>query len=216
MSDLPLFWLAFAVAYPFVLRIYFPLAFTLFGLVSVPPQIVGYYQHYLYATFALAMGLTFMFAGTVSIPLGFEPWYLALVPAGVVLYYADTYAWSAYQGKPIRGATTPPVGLLPIFLVPFPEEVLFRAGLAPVLDVVGPVGYVAASAVVFGLVHFGFGMKDVVLKTVNGVLYAALFLWSGSLLVPFAVHMGYNLASFHVLADYEMGLAVPRPGAESN
>lgn len=216
MADLPLFWLAFAASFPVVLRIYFPVVVRLVRAASVPAAAFGFYQHYFYAAFALAMGLTFLLAGTVEVPLGVEPWYLALLPVGVGLYYVDTSAWATYKGKPVRGGTTPPVAILPIFLVPFPEEVLFRGGLAPLLDVVGPVGYLLASGVVFGLIHYGFGWKDVVLKTVNGVLYGLLFLATGSVLASFAVHMGYNLASFHVLANYEMGWARWRPQPDSN
>lgn len=216
IADTPILWLAFVASFPVLLRVYFPVVLRIFRALALPQQAFGFYQHYLYAGFAFAMGLPFLHVAPVEVPLGVEPWYLALVPVGVGLYYLDTYAWATYKGKSVRGGTVPPVAILPVFLVPFPEEVLFRAGLAPLLGAVGPAGYVVASGVAFGLIHLGFGTKDVVLKTVNGALYALVFLATGSVLTTVAVHVGYNVASFHVLADYDVGLSVWRPGAGAN
>jgi membrane protease YdiL (CAAX protease family) len=46
-----------------------------------------------------------------------------------------------------------------VLLVVVPEEILFRGGLAVLIDAVHPVAFVVASAVLFGLIHFPFGTR---------------------------------------------------------
>jgi hypothetical protein len=92
--------------------------------------------------------------------------------------------------------------MLPVFLVVVPEEIVFRGGLVGLLDAAGPAAFVAASAVLFGLIHFTFGARDVVVKTFDGAVFAVVFVATGSLAASVLTHLGYNLASFHVFADY--------------
>jgi hypothetical protein len=37
---------------------------------------------------------------------------------------------------------------------------------------------------------------------VNGAIFAVVFLVTGSLTASVLIHLGYNLASFHVYSDY--------------
>jgi membrane protease YdiL (CAAX protease family) len=89
-----------------------------------------------------------------------------------------------------------------VLFVVVPEEILFRGGLAVLIDAVHPVAFVVASAVLFGLIHFTFGTRDVLVKMVNSAIFAVVFLVTGSLTASVLIHLGYNLASFHVYSDY--------------
>jgi len=106
--------------------------------------------------------------------------------------------WGGRSAGATRAGTEP---VLVLFVV-VPEEILFRGGLAVLIDAVHPVAFVVASAVLFGLIHFPFGTRDVLVKMVNGAIFAVVFLVTGSLTASVLIHLGYNLASFHVYSDY--------------
>ncbi len=88
------------------------------------------------------------------------------------------------------------------------EELLFRLGLpALVFAVTGDaiVAFVAAT-VIFGLLHVYQGPTGIVLSTVLGVAFAYLYLVTGSILVPIALHALIDLRSM-VLIPLALGTA---------
>lgn len=74
------------------------------------------------------------------------------------------------------------------------EEALFRATLLPVAAVVaGPVVALLASALVFGGHHIAFGASAVVGKLVAGFAWGGAMLLAGTVLVPIAAHLLFQL-----------------------
>lgn len=204
MLSRPLFWVAVVAAYPVAQLAYVALWER---ATRVAPRL-RHYSYWSYAAFSLGYGASFYATTPVEIPWGFRLAYLALVPAGAALYYADTWAVERWVGKSLRTDVSHPLSMLPILLVPVPEEILFRAGLAPLLDAYGSVAFVVASAALFGLIHFTFGARDVAVKVGNGAVFAVLFVLTGSVTASALAHVGYNLASFHVFSDYSRDVAV--------
>ncbi|MDS0260335.1 CPBP family intramembrane metalloprotease [Haloarcula sp. S1CR25-12] len=148
---------------------------------------------WLYVPFPVVVVGVYLATVRPAVPV-FEPLYLVAVPVGAVLYYGTTIAWQQYTGEPIRAGHRSLLGVAPGLLLAFPEELLFRAGLAPLMDLVGPVGYTLVSAVAFGLYHQYLGRKEVVFKTLFGGALCVSYLLAGSVVVPMLVHFGYNLA----------------------
>jgi membrane protease YdiL (CAAX protease family) len=121
---------------------------------------------------------------------------------GAALYRLDTALVVWQTGEPVGRGDRSLAAVMPLLLSPLPEEILFRAGLEPLVDMAGSGLYVCASALVFGLVHAPSGRREVALKTGNGVVYALSYLLSGTVLIPVAAHFGYNtLAARTLLAD---------------
>lgn len=203
MAELSTFWLAAVAGYLVAQLVYA----VVFGLAASKYPRLRNYNFWTYAAFSLAYGVTFYATAPFEFPFGFRAVYLALLPAGFALYYADTYAVSRLQGQSLRRDVSHPLSMLPVFFVVVPEEILFRGGLAVLIDAVHPVAFVAASAVLFGLIHFTFGTRDVLVKMVNGAIFAVVFLVTGSLAASVLAHLGYNLASFHVFSDYSRDVA---------
>lgn len=86
------------------------------------------------------------------------------------------------------------------------EELLFRLGLpALVFAVTGDavVAFVAAT-VLFGVLHLYQGVAGVVLSTILGVVFAFLYLVTGSILVPIVLHALLDLRSM-VLLPIKLG-----------
>lgn len=97
------------------------------------------------------------------------------------------------------------------------EELLFRLGLpALVFALTGDAGVAFGSAaVVFGLLHVYQGPVGIAFSAVLGVVFTALYLVTGSILVPIALHVLIDLRSL-VLIPVVLGSAstpspVPRP-----
>ncbi|WP_276299183.1 CPBP family intramembrane glutamic endopeptidase [Halorussus lipolyticus] len=199
MAELPFVWIA-AVAGYLVAQLAYIAAFA--SAASAYPRLRRY-NFWLYAAFSLAYGGAFYATAPVTFAFEFRPAYLALLLVGFAMYYADTYAVSYLAGESLRQSVSHPISMLPVVLVVVPEEILFRAGLSPLIDAVGPAAFVAASAVLFGLIHFTFGARDVLVKTFDGAVFAVVFVATGSLTASVLTHLGYNLASFHVFADYD-------------
>lgn len=86
------------------------------------------------------------------------------------------------------------------------EELLFRLGLpALVFAVTGDaVVAFAGSTVLFGLLHVYQGVQGVVLSTVLGVVFAFLYLVTGSIVVPIVLHALLDLRSM-VLIPIALG-----------
>ncbi|UPW02056.1 CPBP family intramembrane metalloprotease [Halorussus gelatinilyticus] len=203
MATVSLVWLAAVVGYLPAQLVYVIVSSS---VVSAYPRLRRY-NYWTYAAFSLLYGGAFYVVAPVSVPFAFRSAYLALVPVGFAMYYADTYAVSRAVGTSLQRDVSHPFSMLPILLVPIPEEILFRAGLAPLIDAFGPVAFGVASALLFGLIHFTFGARDVVVKVGNGIVFASVFVVTGSVTATILVHLGYNLASFHVFSDYSEDLA---------
>lgn len=92
------------------------------------------------------------------------------------------------------------------------EEVLFRLGMpALVFAVTGDavVAFIAAT-VLFGVLHVYQGAPGIVFSTIAGVIFTALYVVSGSILLPIAVHALLDLRSM-VLLPVALGTVGPRP-----
>lgn len=70
------------------------------------------------------------------------------------------------------------------------EEVAFRLYLPLLLALAGlpPVAALAAAALLFGIIHFYQGLPGVLATTLVGVVMTGVYLASGSLLLPIALH----------------------------
>jgi hypothetical protein len=191
-------WVAVALSYVVVV----PLAFA--GVVVAGPAL-GYeyrreHDRAVYAALSLAFALVLATAGPVDVPLAFDPLWLVGLPAGAALYAVDTRIWEAWTGATVEGGTEDVVWAAPMLAAVVPEEVVFRVALAPLVGLVGPAGYVSASAVAFGLAHVARGRREVLFKTGNGVAYALAYLATGSVVAPVLVHVGYNLVAVWVVS----------------
>lgn len=56
------------------------------------------------------------------------------------------------------------------------------------------------SALAFGLNHYIFGLRNVVLKSLSGLAWGSMFLLSGSLWMPVASHAAFNVCAWRRLA----------------
>lgn len=135
--------------------------------------------------------------------------------AAAVLFYGELAASSlvarigrrrtalqrALEGKTREFTEEQQAISLPLLLtisvfVAFAEELLWRGFLLHVLPEVfglGTVGAVLVAAVLFGFNHAYFGVLNVVLKALAGVVWALLLLATGSLLAPVASHYAYEI-----------------------
>ena len=197
MEDIPQYWILFVFAFP-VLHTYYYGA-ILGSFIDVEEADLTYWS---YSLFAFGGGGLIYFFAPIEIPFGFDPLYLLLLPVGIGLYMLELNLWYRYTKKPIAVAVDRIETMVPVPFVSIPEEIVFRAGLIPLIAVIGSSAYVVLSGILFGLYHLVFSKRDAVLKTFDGILYAGLFLVTGSLWAPIIMHAGYNLASVYIIADY--------------
>lgn len=187
-------WVFVVALLPAALPAYFALIFILNGsVVGIDTTELWAYEDWLYAPFIFFIGGIYLL--TEGIGSGHvEPVYVLALPIGIALYGGTQYGWVAYTNTvPKRGRRTI-FELTPGLLVPIPEELLFREGLAVLADTYGPLVYVVASSVIFGLYHYHLGRHEVIFKTGLGIVLALVYLATGSILVPILLHFGYNLA----------------------
>jgi membrane protease YdiL (CAAX protease family) len=81
-------------------------------------------------------------------------------------------------------------------LVVAAEEFLWRGYLISYLDQrfgLAMVWVVVLSSLSFGINHYYFGLRNVLLKTFSGAVWALLFLATGSLLAPFVSHYAFEV-----------------------
>jgi len=161
----------------------------------------GWQTRVLYVGFVSAFAAAFVAATGLDLSVAVEWWYPALALLGALAYRVDTRLWAWWSGEQIRGGGRSLAWLAPSLVAPVPEEVLYRAGLDVVSETVGPVGFVAVSAVLFGLAHLPRGRNEVVLKTIDGVLYATVYALTGSVVAPVLAHFGYNVAFAWFVSD---------------
>lgn len=183
------------------------LAAFFFGFVEVVdrdssrPAYDSNYSRLLYVVFVSAFAAVFAVVTGLELPLDARPWFPAFLVLGGFLYGVDTLTWMKWQGKSIRRGEESVVWLSPSLLAPIPEEILYRAGLGVLQNSVGTAGFVAVSAVLFGLAHVARGKKEIAFKTGNGVVYALVYVWTGSLVAPILAHFGYNVAYVWYVSD---------------
>lgn len=76
------------------------------------------------------------------------------------------------------------------------EELLYRGMSQQVLTDgthLGPWQSAVIVSVVFGAAHYYFGLRNVGLKTIDGMAWSALSIWTGSLLAPIVSHLCFQL-----------------------
>ena len=100
---------------------------------------------------------------------------------------------------PRNGAETLWTGLLAVN-AGISEELFFRLTLPLLIALVTGDAVLAfvAAAVLFGLVHVYQGWVGVLATTALGLLFTGLYLWSGGLALPMALHAGIDLVSLVV------------------
>lgn len=144
---------------------------------------------------------------SVQVPLTFRRVFLLGLPAGFLLYCLENAVWSRWAGASLERGTVDLRWALPALVVPFAEEVIYRGGYLLFRDFVGVVGYVALSSIAFALVHGFEGRRELVAKSVDGVLYAVLTVTTGSIVPAVFVHFGFNLGYVLWAVDDAGGLA---------
>jgi membrane protease YdiL (CAAX protease family) len=146
----------------------------------------------------------------LAVPAGLRPW-AALAVAGALggLMLAQS---AAVEGRPethgqVRAAVAPMAELLPAdrsdlhgfvalsITAGVCEEVLFR-GLLPwyLAQALGPWGGQALALAAFGAAHAYLGATAVVRAVLAGLVAAALYVWSGSLLPSMLLHALVDVA----------------------
>jgi membrane protease YdiL (CAAX protease family) len=158
-----------------------------------PETVLGQYFGLAYAPFAF--GLAGAYLATVGRPtITVRPLFLLALLVGAGGYYLTTVAWRLYTGSPIRRGGRDLWLLVPGLFATVPEELLFREGLAPLIESVGTGGYLVYSSVVFALFHVNGGRHEILAKLLLGVVLGGAYLVSGTIVVPILIHLGYNLA----------------------
>lgn len=180
-----------AVLYPFVTYLY---------LVIVPEQITGRfgidydrYSYWLYLAGASGYATVIWYGEAATTPVSFAYWYPVFALIGFGAYRLDRTVVGLF-GHRLTYPTDRIAALLPVLATPIAEELIFRLYLSPLREVTTLSGYVILSALLFGFHHLPYGFREAVLKTANGVLYAMLFVVTGSILAPILAHAGYNFA----------------------
>lgn len=179
-------WVAIALSYPLASPAYRRLLLAL-----LPSRVRGSSLDG-YVAIAPASLLALGFLLTHDVGFAGLPVVLVLLPCGFGLYHLESALLSGLSGRPIATRSIPLRRLVPVVPGALAEEVLFRAALAPLLQVGAPL-FVGASAVTFGAVHLP-NRCEAACKTVDGALYAGLFVVNGSVLAPMLAHVGFNLA----------------------
>lgn len=143
--------------------------------------------------------------------LGLLPWTIAGLSVGTVLVFFGTALTATFTGEPQQTQTAlelfgehstaevrVAIAVAVVLFAPLFEEVLFRGFLYRNLrDLLGPIPAMAASGLLFGLVHL---QPELVLPLSGlGFTLALLYERSGTLLAPIAVHAAWNLSQLVVL-----------------
>jgi len=180
---------------PIIQVAYIGAAYTIvqLGTEYDPRSLLRRYFSVIYIPFIFGIGGVYL-ASVGLPPITVRPEFLLGVPVGAGAYYLTTLGWRYYTGNPIRRGDRElhlnAVGVTGAL----PEELLFRAGLAPLISWVGSTGYLLYSSVLFGVYHYDGQLNEVIFKMLLGVLLGTAYLWSGSVVVPICIHFGYNLA----------------------
>lgn len=195
-------WVIVISLLPLLLLAYLTFILTILWLIDDcdPEKAMDQYFGFFYLPFVL--GIAGIYVTGVGFPdISVRPAAIFAIPIGALTYYVTTVAWRAYTGNSIRRGHRDVFYIFPGVLVSIPEELLFREGLAPVVDIVGPAGYVVYSSLLFGIYHYKGGHHEVVFKTFLGVLLALSYLGTEAIVVPMLIHFGYNLAWLLFVSD---------------
>jgi uncharacterized protein len=103
---------------------------------------------------------------------------------------------------PSLGAAIVPFFVANVVLAPVVEETLYRGFALPrLVDRFGIPAAVLIGCVFFGLLHWSGGIWYMLLTgIVAGGAFSWLYLWRGSIVVPFAAHLALNTAEFAAVA----------------
>ena len=156
----------------------------------------------------------FLLTFPVPVPLGFDPHDSLFVVLGGALYHVESFVRARWGDRSRRGSLDAPgVRAFGVGTSACVEEVLYRGGLSPLLESFGPTAFVLLSAVSFGAAHGLFGdWTEMAYKTLFGVVLAALFVGTGSLVPPLFVHLGYNGAYVQHGSNWSLISRNPRSG----
>lgn len=135
---------------------------------------------------------------------------LAAPLVGLLVYAGESRVKDAVAGSAGGGSPSGPRlrYLLPVLPIGVLEELFYRGVLFELHASHGPVVYVAASALLFGLAHAMDDLRVAGSKTVDGALYAVAMVATGTVVVPVMVHLGYNLG--YLLTAFGVGRGVLR------
>jgi membrane protease YdiL (CAAX protease family) len=187
---MPNLWGIAVVGFPVVLGAFYQILF--YGIFGDDSSLTAQEWAYFAVTYAYVGGIYAI--QPLELTIAFKPWYLLAPLAGVCIYWIDMTVAGRVFGGEVRVRSIEFIRGSRLSLISVPEEVLFRAGLGFLVGI-HPLVYVVASSVIFGAHHYRFGMRNVVMKTANGIVYCTMFLASGSLVVPILAHASYNIAS---------------------
>lgn len=191
-------WLGVGLTLPLLTSIaYFFVGYVGRMLADLIPEYVFTRATYLRGVvlFHVALAGLFLSLGPSGPILRFEWVFLLAAVVGYALYCCESRVWAWWTDAPLTSRSVDQyraVALLAIAAAA--EEVLYRGVLGLLIDPFDWTVFVATSATLFGLSHVFEGKHELLLKTVDGAIYALLYVVSGSLLVPVLAHVGYNVS----------------------
>ena len=130
----------------------------------------------------------------------------AAILTGGILFLFEGFCLARFRSKNRREtrqqADTSPIAPLAlplqiplIILVVLLEEMLWRGYLIRALFTYFPVGVstsILVSGAAFGMNHYYGGFRQVLMKTILGVVWGGLFLWGGSITLPVLSHLTFD------------------------
>lgn len=188
-------WLAAAVGFPLINAAVLTVVITLIKTIEYSADSFRYTEFqkvYTNAVFKIGAAALFVVVGPVSLGGDFRFVYLGLFAVGAGMYVAENKVWQWYAGTFSRSRTTDFTLLAPLLVLPLAEEIVYRGAIAPLVDEAGAGVFVGVSAVLFGADHLYNGKKEFVFKLFDGLVYATLFVATGSVLATAIAHVGYN------------------------
>lgn len=129
-----------------------------------------------------------------SVPLDVHPTDLPLIFLGAVMFVVDSKVTRLASGTSSTDQGGSGASVAVALAGSVPEELVYRWGIHAILAGLHPALFVAVSSLTFGLHHYPPNRSlEALLKTGNGMVYAALLLWSGSITIPILCHLLYNI-----------------------
>lgn len=209
-----LVWGVVILLFPFIKALYFVVLESMLARRDRTRPFVGTHQLLKYTVFVSV--LVSLYAATTSfdVTVRVTPAYALFFVLGGGLYTLTNALWRVVAD--VRPSENRLLVVLPALVGGTMEEVLFRHGLAAAIGTDGVSAYVfvVLSAVAFGFNHANFGKHEAAFKTLDGAVYAVLFVATGSVLAPIVAHLGYNVAFILRTCRIADSLGFPRPGAE--
>lgn len=200
------FWILLVSMYPILITLYHTLMLNVMTAIQwVVPNYRFHEAHHRYLSppFKYSLALGFLIVGPNIVSFKFSLIYSLFLPAGYFMYRIEMRIWSRLRGIQIdqNGADGPlDAGLLVLSAVA--EELLFRGALSSLLNITGMMAFVIVSSVSFGLSHVFGGWREVLLKIIDGIVYAVVFLVTGSIWASVFLHVGFNLSYAYILEEH--------------